>query len=147
MNYDKLKSFISSRKPHLVTLGACAVMFVVGFGTGKTTSGPPNKDTQQYQDYTAKSAVKPGAEEENAAAAKITNLSPAADEPPATTGAPTTVGNDAVPGQPCLIKGNISGSNKIYHIKGGASYEKTSPEKCFNTEAEAVAAGFRKAKR
>jgi hypothetical protein len=43
------------------------------------------------------------------------------------------------------IKGNISGSNKIYHMPGGSSYNRTKPEACFGTEAEAQAEGFRKA--
>lgn len=43
------------------------------------------------------------------------------------------------------IKGNISGSNKVYHKPGGSSYNRTKPEACFNTEGEAQAAGFRPA--
>jgi hypothetical protein len=43
------------------------------------------------------------------------------------------------------IKGNISGSNKVYHKPGGSSYNRTKPEACFSTEAEAQAAGFRPA--
>lgn len=45
------------------------------------------------------------------------------------------------------IKGNISSSGKIYHVPGGAFYKRTVPEICFNTEADAQAAGFRKSKR
>ena len=50
---------------------------------------------------------------------------------------------------PCAInqiKGNVNSG--IYHVPGGASYAKTTANvQCFNTEAEAVAAGFRRAKR
>ena len=52
----------------------------------------------------------------------------------------------------CLIKGNISSSGeKIYHVPGCGSYEKTvideaKGERWFCTEAEALTAGFRKAK-
>ncbi|HYF83776.1 MAG TPA: ComEC/Rec2 family competence protein [Clostridia bacterium] len=43
-----------------------------------------------------------------------------------------------------LIKGNInSRSEKIYHLPGGAYYDKTVPEKWFKTEQEAQDAGFR----
>lgn len=43
-----------------------------------------------------------------------------------------------------LIKGNInSKGEKIYHLPGGAYYEKTIPEKWFKTEQEAQDAGFR----
>ncbi len=45
------------------------------------------------------------------------------------------------------IKGNIGSSGKIYHLPGGASYKQTIPELCFDTEAEAQAAGFRKSLR
>lgn len=45
------------------------------------------------------------------------------------------------------IKGNISSKSKIYHMPGGAFYARTVPEMCFSTEAEAVAAGFRKSQR
>lgn len=46
------------------------------------------------------------------------------------------------------IKGNInSKGEKIYHMPGGAYYDKTNPEVWFNTEEEAKAAGFRRSKR
>ena len=45
-----------------------------------------------------------------------------------------------------LIKGNInSKGEKIYHLPGGAYYEKTVPEVWFKTEQEAQKAGFRPA--
>lgn len=46
------------------------------------------------------------------------------------------------------IKGNINRKGeRIYHVPGGASYNKTIPEEWFFTEDEARAAGFRRAKR
>ncbi|KGM94768.1 metallo-beta-lactamase [Clostridium novyi A str. 4552] len=46
------------------------------------------------------------------------------------------------------IKGNInSKGEKIYHVPGGAFYNKTNPEAWFNTEEEAQAAGYRRSKR
>ena len=48
----------------------------------------------------------------------------------------------------CVIKGNInSQGRKLYHVPGGAFYERTNPEMCFNTEDEAQAAGFTKSAR
>jgi len=53
----------------------------------------------------------------------------------------------------CVIKGNISSSGeRIYHVPGGQYYDRTiideaAGERWFCTEAEAVAAGWRKAKR
>ncbi len=43
------------------------------------------------------------------------------------------------------IKGNAP--SKIYHLRGQAFYDRTTPEQCFATEAAAVKAGFRKSKR
>ncbi len=148
MGYDKLKILVQEHKPQLATLAACAVMFVVGFGTGKAIGHSGQTDAPQQLDYTANSPAKPAAEVGEGApvtAQPPAKTTPVTEDKPAET--PASTGNDPVAGQPCVIKGNISGSNKIYHIKGGSSYERTSPEKCFNTEAEAVAAGFRKAKR
>ncbi len=54
------------------------------------------------------------------------------------------------PNSSCAIKGNIT-TEKVYHLKGCGSYDKTKidearGERWFCTEAEAVAAGWRKAK-
>jgi competence protein ComEC len=47
-----------------------------------------------------------------------------------------------------LIKGNISSTGeKIYHMPGGAYYNRTIAEVYFKTETEAQAAGFRKSSR
>lgn len=43
------------------------------------------------------------------------------------------------------IKGNAS--SKIYHVRGGAYYNRTKPEECFRTTGAAVAAGYRASKR
>ena len=65
----------------------------------------------------------------------------------AATTAPSTL--LAVPASgKCRIKGNISGSGKIYHVPGSDSYERTKideskGERWFCTEAEARAAGWR----
>jgi len=45
------------------------------------------------------------------------------------------------------IKGNIGSSGKIYHMPGGAFYERTIPELCFGSETDAQGAGFRKSSR
>lgn len=53
----------------------------------------------------------------------------------------------------CLIKGNISGNGeRIFHSPGAPHYERTKintakGERWFCTEAEAVSAGWRKARR
>lgn len=46
------------------------------------------------------------------------------------------------------IKGNInSKGDRIYHMPNGSFYNRTDPEVCFATEAEAKSAGFRKSSR
>ncbi len=60
--------------------------------------------------------------------------------------------NDNAPDQ-CHIKGNISSKGeRIYHVPGGQYYDRTKidpskGERWFCSEAEAVAAGWRKSKR
>lgn len=54
---------------------------------------------------------------------------------------------DCPPGYP--VKGNFTtwnGEPCIYHVPGGRLYERTRPERCFATEAEARAVGCRKSK-
>ena len=60
---------------------------------------------------------------------------------------PTTTNQ---PSSACTIKGNISSGGKIYHLPGCSSYDNTvinesQGEKWFCSEAEALAAGWRKA--
>ena len=45
------------------------------------------------------------------------------------------------------IKGNQGQAEYIYHLPGGAYFGGTDPEECFATEADAQAAGYRKASR
>jgi micrococcal nuclease len=71
--------------------------------------------------------------------------------PPPGAGA-ACAGGCVTPPAGCLIKGNISsGGQKIYHLPGGKFYDSTviEPEKgerWFCSEAEAVAAGWRRSK-
>ena len=50
---------------------------------------------------------------------------------------------------PHPIKGNLTTRTGecIYHVRGGAFYGKTKPERCFATEDEAHQAGCRRSKR
>lgn len=62
-----------------------------------------------------------------------------------------TISVPSTPAISCIIKGNISTKEKIYHLPGCASYKRTIinenvGEKWFCSEEEAVKAGFRKAK-
>ena len=58
----------------------------------------------------------------------------------------------AVPQGACVIKGNISGNGRIYHLPGQEHYDRTGidtarGERWFCSEAEAQAAGWRRARR
>lgn len=55
---------------------------------------------------------------------------------------------DRINAQSCTIKGNVSYyGDLIYHMIGQQYYNVTIAEVMFCTEAEAIAAGFRKSKR
>jgi len=52
-------------------------------------------------------------------------------------------GTDKEQGKGCLIKGNITANDKIYHTPDSPWYKQTKAEKMFCTKKEAEAAGFR----
>ena len=67
---------------------------------------------------------------------------------PAVPAPPATPQSGYQPTGNCLIKGNISDSDRIYHVPGSAFYERTvidesAGERWFCTEAEALSAGWR----
>jgi hypothetical protein len=47
----------------------------------------------------------------------------------------------------CPIKGKATKTTKIYHVPEGVGYIKLKATDCFQTEDEAVKAGFRKSKK
>ncbi|NUM25684.1 MAG: thermonuclease family protein [Candidatus Buchananbacteria bacterium] len=81
-----------------------------------------------------------------------TNTNTVTPQPTPTTPTPAPQEPATTPTQQCNIKGNISAAGeKIYHVPGCGSYNQTKidesqGEKWFCSEAEAVAAGWRKAK-
>jgi micrococcal nuclease len=69
-----------------------------------------------------------------------------APEPKKASGKASPSGGVCPPEFP--VKGNHSSSGElIYHVPGGAYYNKTNPEECFATPADAQAAGYRASKR
>ena len=77
-------------------------------------------------------------------------VAPTSARKPTTSTTPAPVTGES---ESCLIKGNISVATgeKIYHVPGQRDYEKTvitqsKGERWFCSEAEAVAAGWRKSK-
>lgn len=132
MLYENLKIWYENNKNKVVLAVCFALVFVVGFGAGRFVQPGPTKATQT--NYTTNSNQKPF-------------FAQTANQAAAGTMAPATVAGTSTQASGCLIKGNISATRKIYHLPGGAFYEKVKPEQCFNTEAEAVAAGFVKSQR
>lgn len=67
------------------------------------------------------------------------------------SGAPTSaaaIRNDPTSGTSCVIKGNVNREGKrIYHLPSDPYYDRTKAEAMFCNEAEAAAAGFRRAGR
>ncbi len=142
MSYEKFKSFLAEHKNELRLLACFVVVYFAGVGTGKAIQ-PPRKAAQQANmlNYTTNKPTP-------------TQAVKAQEVPAVATPEPTVlVQTQTEPTQPtptpsgaCLIKGNIASSGKIYHVQGGSFYARVKPEQCFTTEAEAVAAGFRKSK-
>lgn len=80
------------------------------------------------------------------------SASPSTSPAPTSRSVPTLASGLATTDTACVIKGNISRTGeRIYHVPGQRDYDKTiitesKGERWFCTEAEAVAAGWRKSK-
>jgi hypothetical protein len=130
--YEKIKEWLKQKenKQKLVFGLSFVVVFIVGFGAGSYSKTIRRETYKPQTNYTTNSAQKP-------AAATAVKAAPVAAVTATSTNSTT-----------CIVKGNIgSGGKKIYHVKGGAFYDRTKAEQCFNTEAEALAAGFVKSSR
>ncbi|HVY67599.1 MAG TPA: hypothetical protein VHA30_01735 [Patescibacteria group bacterium] len=141
LSYKEIKIKIQENKPKII-LGICFILvFLIGFGSGKYEKQIQRQTAKSQNNYSTKKAVSPSpAVERDKAAAAAPAVEPAA----VATSTPAVAGAAAT----CLIKGNISSSGrKLYHVVGGAFYNTVKPEQCFNTEAEALAAGFTKSSR
>ena len=135
ITYDRVKKWWKEKEnKDKVAYGASFVLiFFVGFGAGR------------FERETRRDVYKPQ-----------TNYSTAQNKKPLTeTAAPavtaekgTALVASSSPVSTCIIKGNISTTGrKVYHVKGGAFYDRTKAEQCFNTEQEAMVAGFTKSQR
>lgn len=136
ISYEELKEKTSEYRTQIIYGSCLALMFMVGFGTGNAWGPDQNKSRQQYSNYTNNQRQNKELEAKKQPVTKK-------DTPDTATSHTAQTQN-----QECAqIKGNISSKNKIYHIPGGAFYERTQAEQCFATEAEAQAAGFKKSSR
>lgn len=131
-----------------MAVGVCIVIFGIGYGTGASwhaTNSTPLSVKQN--NYTTKPASLPP--QVQTAEGEHMNDTPAAT--PEVKGEQTTDAIKAVAATQaptnCPVKGNVSKDSKIYHVPGGSFYNRVKPEQCFQTEAEAKAAGFRKSTR
>ncbi len=119
MNKDFINEKWLEMKPKIVVLICLVGAFISGYAVGNFGGSPP---ARRQLNYTTNPVNKPL---EKVEAKKPLNTAPKQ-------------------GSECPIKGS---SSKIYHVKGGAFYDRTTGVICFNTEAEAEAAGYRKSSR
>lgn len=120
---DKIKNFLKKHQQKLVLVTGYLLMAAIGFQLGRMT----DVKTSTPQIRVEEAFVAP------------TNYNPTVS---GVQSAPSTTGTLDCDGK---IKGS---SSLIYHMPGGSFYNRTtSPIKCFDTEAEATAAGFRKSSR
>ena len=129
--YEKAKDWLKQKenKDKLVLGLSFVLTFIVGFGAGSYVRETRRDISKPQANYTTVPAKKP--------ANTATN----------TVGQGTAKQATSTPAS-CIVKGNISSTGKkIYHVQGGAFYARVKPEQCFNTETEALAAGFVKSSR
>lgn len=116
---DRIKNFIKTHQQKIVLTIGYILIALLGFSLGRFTS--PNQYVPEVRVEEA--------------------FAPPANYTPNIAGTQT---NSTQSGLNC--DGKIKGSSSlIYHMPGGAFYARTtSPIRCFDTEADAKAAGFRK---
>lgn len=133
--YELLKTKLLENKQKILVLTGFLLTLVIGFGSGKAYNNKAGTKYSEHTNYTVKTTQKPNKpvelkDKEGAVEEKILPTQPkgAADK--------------------CVIKGNISANGtKIYHVLGGAFYERVKAERCFASENEAKSSGFRKSSR
>lgn len=160
MSYELIKEKLEKYKLHVGLIVAFVLVFFVGLGAGKYNTPKNPKAVESQLHYTTLAEPKtPAAEpvepevagtQDPAATTREDNSTPltktqAAQQKTLTNKKPA---GDTRQASNCPVKGNISSTgSKIYHVAGGAFYARVKPEQCFNDEAAAKAAGFRKSSR
>jgi len=139
MTYEQIKNWARDNKQKFVLAACFALVFIVGFGTGRFNEENENKLDGFCNNYTMNAVNKPENKDNGKTQEPITSVA-------TQTVAPQILGQGIQ--SDCPVKGNISSKgSKIYHVQGGAFYNITKPEQCFQTEAEAQAAGFKRSSR
>lgn len=144
ITYLELKEKLKDNKQRVMFALGSLIIFLLGFGTGRGYTAVNPARPSANSNYATKQQKTPQAAEKSLqnSEEKKTSTDPASKDKRT-----SATDSKPQPGQPCPVKGNISSTSKIYHVKGGAFYNRVAPEQCFNTEAEAKAAGFRKSSR
>lgn len=121
---NNIKLFLKNHQQQIVLVIGYVVVASLAFGLGKYSNKP-------VQD------------------AIIQVANPQSNYSPNISSTQTTEATTSSTSSTLNCEGKIKGSSShIYHIPGGSFYKKTTkPIQCFNTEAEAKAAGFRKSSR
>jgi len=111
-------NFIKSRQYELVILVGFVLVGLLGFGLGRLASHNPTAPEIAVQEVFV----------------------------PSDNYTPIVSGTQS---ESTACAGGIKGSSsKIYHVPGGAFYDRTTnPARCFQTEQEAIDAGFKKSSR
>ena len=123
----KLIGFIKNNQQNIVLATGYFLVAVLGFGGGRLSVNHTKAPEIRVEEVFA------------APLNDTEKINPSQSE--------NTLNNNTNPNNSCIgqIKGNISSKGeKIYHVPGGAFYNRTTAEMCFATETEAKAAGFRK---
>lgn len=128
--------FFSKNQQKLAIVAGYALVFMLAFGLGRITVLRPVPPEIRIEEPSGNSRVNSNAEVQGAQSQSV----PPGGQKLYPSGFAPTAGSCSG-----LIKGS---SSHIYHLPGGAFYSRTTkPAWCFNTEAEAQAAGFRKSAR
>lgn len=136
LDYESLKEKVKNNSSLVAYAAGLAATLLIGIGIGRGAA--PEKKPESSQLQTNYTTTKPD-NQPVVAATPTPEVKGEQTSPAAKPTAPDLAN--------CPIKGNVSSASKIYHVKGGSFYERTNPEMCFQTEGEAVAAGFRKSSR
>jgi hypothetical protein len=134
MSYESFKKFLIKHRPQFYLAGAFILIFFVGVGTGKLGAAEPKASPASYSNYSTKPLSTTPSPTPQVAGVAAPIVSPSPVEATA-----------AEPVGECVVKGTAS--SKIYHMSGGAFYERLKNPRCFKSEADAIAAGFRKSSR
>lgn len=127
------EQIIEKMKPLGISAACMTVVFIAGFGAGKMHSGTSMIASASKRSLNNYNINAPRAETKQSNQTATTQPNPVSQN----NAQNNSIGD-------CPVKGSKS---KLYHVQGGSFYDRTTADKCFNTEAEAQAAGYTKSSR